>query len=132
MLCHVAFICVISLTMCHVFWFQNPNKNNWRVKNQMVRPLRVGRNRRGTFTVKRGSQTLDPPLTQEIVSIPHGGNGHNLIKCHMCMSSCHTVVTCPLVLCTQCHEFGHMSYRCKKNIESSNKITCGRTCEQPD
>jgi hypothetical protein len=133
MLSHVVFLCLVVLTMCHVHWFnQCYTSTNWRKKRLVGRPLHVGRHRKGSFTVKRGTQNLDPPNTQVVVSIPHTGSEYNLVKCHMCMSPCHTVVTCPLVLCTTCHEFGHMSYLCKKNIDASNKKTCGRTSEQPD
>jgi hypothetical protein len=112
-------MCVILLTMCHVHWFNqcytlSYTSSNWRVKSKVNRPLLVRRNRKGVFSIRRGTQSLQTIQTNTLLGMPHPGAEFNLLRCHLCLATCHSVVQCPLVECTKCHEFGHMSYLCKK------------------
>ena len=122
----VVFMCILLLTICHIHWFESCyDSTDWRRKCQVDRSLFVGNIKHGIYSVKRGSQCFAPSPTEVL----QPGQDqmlfqHNLLKCNHCKSRSHHIVTCPIVQCVKCNEFGHVSFSCKKTFWKNKLRTC--------
>jgi hypothetical protein len=120
MLEHCIFFCTILLTMCHVTLYEGRyTSNNWHVKSKVDRPYFVkGFKKKGSFTVRRGTQTLQfspPSMGQPLSS--HSNTMTTFVQCYHCQCTNHKVTQCPLLQCSRCSEFGHnTAAHCKKTL----------------